>query len=496
MLFILLFAILFILCFLLYKPKNIFSLIFSLDILAICMLLIANIIYPLRLSQYNYTYRFELFIYNQFRKIPLSVFETRTLVNIAIFVFIVTSVILMEHDIWHKKSPRLSLAVSILYLSLTGYLFLYVNAPNTVEKLYLYKYSAQAATHNALILAIQFLNILAIASCFMPCLKLLNQITHSRIFFKKRHLNMLFALHGIFMSIFLCILLFTPVRSLFNNFDLYDFSTVTMNNTILNTYLDFAIILLFLIMFFMVLLNFNVLNERVFNVRPKLQNDAIFLATDICHIFHSYKNAMFSIKLLAEKAISSPDNNQTRMALDNILQNADTFLSKVTHFLDIYNNMNLNFDTVNVIDCVDAACAQISLPSNVTIVKSYEEENLTFYGDYDLMKEAFVNILSNAVESVEKTKRPDGKIQITIWSETPWLCIDLWDNGTGVEKKLRKKIFRPLFSTKKTMNNWGIGLSYVKNIVQAHSGHIDLRSQKNKYAEFQIALLLDTVSKL
>lgn len=83
MLFLLLFATLFILCFLIYKPKNIFSLIFSLDLLAICVLLIANIIYPLRLSQYNYTYRFELFIYNQFRKIPVSVFETRTLVNIA-----------------------------------------------------------------------------------------------------------------------------------------------------------------------------------------------------------------------------------------------------------------------------------------------------------------------------------------------------------------------------------------------------------------------------
>lgn len=77
-----------------------------------------------------------------------------------------------------------------------------------------------------------------------------------------------------------------------------------MSSTMRNTYLDFAIILLFLSMFFMVLLNFNVLNERVFNVKPKLQNDTIFLATDIRHVFHSYKNAMFSIKLLAEKALS------------------------------------------------------------------------------------------------------------------------------------------------------------------------------------------------
>jgi len=415
MLFILLFATLFILCFLIYKPKNIFSLIFSLDLLAICVLLIANIIYPLRLSQYNYTYRFELFIYNQFRKIPVSVFETRTLVNVAIFVIIVTSVILMEHDIRHQKSPRLSLAMSTLYLSLAGYLFLYVNAPKTIEKLYLYKYTTPESTHNALILTIEFLNTLALASCFMPCLKLLKQFTHSRIFFKKRHLHMLFTLHGIFISIFLCILLLTPARSLFNHFDLYDFSTADMSSTIRNTYLDFAIILLFLIMFFMVLLNFNVLNERVFNVKPKLQNDTIFLATDIRHVFHSYKNAMFSIKLLAEKALSDSGNNEPRTALDDIRQNADTFLSKVTHFLDIYNNMNLNFDTVSVTDCVDAACAQISLPANVTIIKSYDEENLTFYGDYDLMKEAFVNILSNAVESVEKAKRPDGKIQITIW---------------------------------------------------------------------------------
>ena len=62
------------------------------------------------------------------------------------------------------------------------------------------------------------------------------------------------------------------------------------------------------------------------------------------------------------------------------------------------------------------------------------------------------------------------------------------DNGCGIDKKMMKRLFKPFASTKKTFNNWGIGLSHVKDVVDAHFGFINVKSKPNEFTEFQIIL--------
>ena len=39
------------------------------------------------------------------------------------------------------------------------------------------------------------------------------------------------------------------------------------------------------------------------------------------------------------------------------------------------------------------------------------------------------------------------------------------DNGIGLDKKLQKKIFKPFYTTKSRILNWGVGLSFTKKII-------------------------------
>ncbi|MGV8018834.1 MAG: ATP-binding protein [Ignavibacteria bacterium] len=68
------------------------------------------------------------------------------------------------------------------------------------------------------------------------------------------------------------------------------------------------------------------------------------------------------------------------------------------------------------------------------------------------------------------------------------MIIDVTDNGKGIDKKYRKDIFRPGFSTKK--RGWGLGLSLSKRIVDDyHKGKlILLESSTDKGTTFRIKL--------
>ena len=92
----------------------------------------------------------------------------------------------------------------------------------------------------------------------------------------------------------------------------------------------------------------------------------------------------------------------------------------------------------------------------------------------------------NAVDAVKAKNIPDGRIDINFIEEDKWLCVDLTDNGIGMSRKETKKIWKPFVSSKKTFMNWGIGLSQVRNIIEAHLGYIDIMSKKNEYTKIQL----------
>ena len=488
MLYIILFCFIFVIYFLIRHRKNLYSILFSMDMLAIILLLIANILYTLRSNTLSYSSYTEYTLYKVITRIPLSIFDVRTLVNIGVLILIFTSIILFTSGLKTRGRVPREILIIVLYLSFSCYIQLYLNSPDMTEYFYILK--IQHPDRSARVLPVlTVVNYVLLFSGVLPTVKFLLEYFRSSIFFKKRHFFMLFFLHTTLYVIFLLILFLMPIKALWNNTDLYNFGGA-MKPPLFNLSSTILILLSFLLL--VIVFNFNALNEKVFHVNlPKGQSNMLAIS-DMRHIFHSYKNAMLSIKLLAEKALSQYGSETSMAALQDIGRQADSFLDKATNFLDIYNNVKLKFHTVPITQCIDTACEQISFPEHIRLVRHYPQTPLLFYGDSALITEVFVNLLTNAIEAIERSHRTEGEITISIWDEAPWFCVSIRDNGCGISPNLRKKIFQPLFSTKKNFNNWGIGLSHVKNVVLAHSGYINLKSVKNVYSEFQVTLLLES----
>lgn len=107
-----------------------------------------------------------------------------------------------------------------------------------------------------------------------------------------------------------------------------------------------------------------------------------------------------------------------------------------------------------------------------------------FYGDPIRLKQAFINLLKNSMESV--TTR--GRITLKVFTHDKRLMIAVKDNGCGITPEQQQTIFQPFVTYKE--NGTGLGLAIVRRIILAHNGTIHLRSTVGKGTEFQVHLPL------
>ena len=134
------------------------------------------------------------------------------------------------------------------------------------------------------------------------------------------------------------------------------------------------------------------------------------------------------------------------------------FLSRIAQVVKIPDP---KLRSCNIYDCITQAVTFVKSEAdnrNIDISIHYSAESIIKGIDIDLFQQALINILRNAMESIDK----NGKISIDI-SENH---IFITDNGKGIDAKIAENIFRPFFSTKK--GGQGIGLMMIADILTKH----------------------------
>ena len=105
------------------------------------------------------------------------------------------------------------------------------------------------------------------------------------------------------------------------------------------------------------------------------------------------------------------------------------------------------------------------------IIKKYVSDNLPqIMADADMLYQAFLNILLNAMQSMPN----GGEIQIEISAINEKMIIIFEDEGSGIPAENIEKIWEPFFTTKAM--GTGLGLGIVKNILEAHDGWIQIKN--------------------
>ncbi|MBP2674155.1 MAG: histidine kinase [Deltaproteobacteria bacterium] len=109
-----------------------------------------------------------------------------------------------------------------------------------------------------------------------------------------------------------------------------------------------------------------------------------------------------------------------------------------------------------------------------------------FTGNAQKIEQVLVNLLVNAGQAMREDAR--GLITVRTRLEDPEICIDVRDNGTGMNEKTLKQIFDPFFTTKRSKGGTGLGLAIVYRILEEHGGRISVKSKQGVGTTFTIRI--------
>jgi signal transduction histidine kinase len=216
----------------------------------------------------------------------------------------------------------------------------------------------------------------------------------------------------------------------------------------------------------------------------------------ISSVSHEFKTPLTSIRMFSEllkdkKSISGNEQLHYLDIIEGECGRLDRMIENVLNLSRIEKGIKqYNFDSISINDLVKNAVTlmeyQLRMEKCEYSVK-YLAEDKIIKADYDLMTGVIINLISNAIKYSTSVKR----IEIAIEEKEDMIRISVKDWGIGISKKDMEHILDPYYrgnsSNKNKTKGFGIGLALVKNIVNAHNGHLDIESCPGKGSIFSIS---------
>jgi len=218
----------------------------------------------------------------------------------------------------------------------------------------------------------------------------------------------------------------------------------------------------------------------------------------INNMTHEFKTPLATVSLAVE-ALQDPDLSAESKFRDRYLgvikDENKRLVSQVENVLQAAaldkKDFKLKIDTVNIPDLINESLQHVSLQIEqkggvYQFINKLSEPWIE--GDLFHLTHIFNNMLDNAIKySPEKPN-----IEVTAKDDGNFIAISFKDNGIGMSKDAQRKIFDKFYRVPTgnvhDVKGFGLGLSYVKTMLEAHNGTISVKSDVGKGSTFTIHL--------
>ncbi len=213
----------------------------------------------------------------------------------------------------------------------------------------------------------------------------------------------------------------------------------------------------------------------------KQQNNFLLSVT------HELKTPIAAIRLIGETIMmrSLPQEKQKEL-IGTILENSRRLQDMTENMLTAMqmesNRYNIRKEEIDLSGIVNEVMQNFALKNEIS---GKVETNISYFGDPVLLKMTLNNLVENAI------KYSDNKpVELNLLRENDTLIIEVKDQGSGIEKEYRKRIFRRFYriqdeETRETKGS-GLGLFIVKQAVEKHKGKIIISDNFPKGTVFTI----------
>jgi signal transduction histidine kinase len=140
----------------------------------------------------------------------------------------------------------------------------------------------------------------------------------------------------------------------------------------------------------------------------------------------------------------------------------------------------------NIVDTVESTIRLLSVRPEFRCITIEHRHRGVAVGWFDSshLERAVANLILNACEAVSPES---GLIVVTTIGNHNYLQITVWDNGSGIDPKIRNSLFQPFASYGKATGS-GLGLAIVRKIVEEHSGEVYIDGKSETGTLFKITI--------
>ncbi|SEM06945.1 two-component system, sensor histidine kinase FlrB [Syntrophus gentianae] len=214
------------------------------------------------------------------------------------------------------------------------------------------------------------------------------------------------------------------------------------------------------------------------------------------NIAHEIRNPLGSIELYASLLMKELKGVREKDRISRIISSVKKMDNKISNLLLFTKNRNLILQRIplhNFLNELLGFCEPMIDRDKIFVNVAYAEEEPWIEGDVEMLKQAFFNLILNALQSLDakggsigfETSYPPGQDQET---DEPFIEIKISDSGSGIPRAMLARIFDPFFTTREEGS--GLGLAIVHNIIEMHRGYISVESVEGKGTVVQILLPL------
>jgi hypothetical protein len=202
-------------------------------------------------------------------------------------------------------------------------------------------------------------------------------------------------------------------------------------------------------------------------------------------VAHEIKNPLTPMRLTVQSFQRKFDPEDP-----NVHQKVDEYTNTLIHQIDTMSAIASAFsnfakmpaqqnEILNVSKIVKLALDIFN--ENYIVFHSEKEEILAKFDRTQLIR-VVTNLVKNATQALQEEENP--KVLVEVSEDDTMVIIRVSDNGIGVSKEDKEKVFEPKFTTKSS--GMGLGLAMVKNIVETYQGEITFISEKDKGTIFTV----------
>ncbi|WP_291728507.1 sensor histidine kinase [Bernardetia sp.] len=256
----------------------------------------------------------------------------------------------------------------------------------------------------------------------------------------------------------------------------------------------FLSIILLLVIFFLVYGMFFIITQRQFSQAQK---------QFINNITHELKTPI-SILGIAAKVLTTEEKQEERKKQYAIIvkEQTERLSSQVEKLVELLmlersSYVPLSLEKMNLQKTIKETIESFEL--EVLAKKDFENQdfNIEFNSlEEDIFIEAdkvhFQNMLHNLLENAFKYNQNTPFVEIAIQKTKNKIILSIKDNGIGIDKKFQKRVFDKFFRIQTddihTTKGFGLGLSYIKQVIKAHKWKIKLESELSRGTIFLISI--------